>query len=187
MASADYQKLSSEELGRKVHAAVEEIGRIGEELNRRRQEDRHVTLAKDLEWKDVHDILGTIKRNVARRATLVAPEMGFNVHNFVAFMAEIPPGGQEGAYHMHDEAFKYYLQGKGIEIIGDKKYEVQAGDSVFIPANTWHGTQNPGTEPLRVLAVAHYGLGVPVCVQPIFQTREDLREARNPGGAGASK
>ncbi len=174
MPTTEYNKLTSAQLGQKRHALVEEMGRVEEELNQRREADRHITRAGEHEWKDIHDILGTIKRGVARRATLVAPEMGFNVHNFVAFLAEIPPGGQEGAYHMHGEAVKYYLEGKGIEIIGDKRYDVAAGDTVFIPANTWHGTQNPGPGPLRVLAVAHSGLGVPVCVQPVFKTREDL-------------
>lgn len=176
MSPASYEKLSSLDLSRKRHKLVEEMGRIEEELNRRREVNRHVMRAQEQEWKDIREILGTIKEGVARRATVVAPELGFNVHNFAAFLAEIPPGGQEGAYHMHGEAVKYYLRGKGIEIIGDKRYEVQAGDTVFIPANTWHGTQNPGVEPLKILAVAHSGLGVPVCVQPVFKTREDLVE-----------
>ncbi len=175
MPPEDYRKLTALELGRKRHLLVEEMGRIEEELNHRREEDRHITRASQLEWKDMSEILNTrINRGIARRANLVVPELGFNVHNFTAFLGEIPPGGQEGAYHVHGEAIKYYLHGKGVEIIGDKKYEVQEGDTVFIPANTWHGTQNPGTEPLRIFAVAHSGLGVPVCVQPIFKTREDL-------------
>jgi mannose-6-phosphate isomerase-like protein (cupin superfamily) len=177
MASQDYQQLDSAELGRKRHALVEEIGRIEDELNRRRKKDRHVMAAEELDWKDVREILGTgMKAGVARRATLVAPELGFNVHNFVAFLAEFPAGSEEGAYHMHGEAVKYYLSGQGIEIIGDKRYTVKAGDTVFIPAHTWHGSQNPGPDPLRYLAVASAGFGVPVCIQPVFKTREDLME-----------
>ncbi len=174
-AASDYKKLTPVELGQKRHRLVEEMGRIEEELNNRRATDKHVTRGKEIEWKDVSEILGNnMKKGLGRRATLIAPEMGFNVHNFVAFLFEVPPGGQEGAYHMHGEAVKYYLEGRGREIVGDKQYDVQAGDAVFIPANTWHGTQNPGPGVMRILAVAHSGLGVPVCVQPVFKTREDL-------------
>ncbi len=175
MSSEDLQKLSATEIGRKRHQLVEQMGKIEEELNRRRGEDRHVARGKELQWKDISEILGGgLKRGIARRATMIAPELGFNVHNFVAFLFEVPPGGQEGAYHMHGEAIKYYLEGKGREIVGDREYDVEAGDAVFIPANTWHGTQNPGPGIMRVLAVAHSGLGVPVCVQPVVKTRDDL-------------
>ncbi len=173
--AAEYQHLTSMELGRKRHALEEEMGKVEEEMNRRRETDRHIMRVSEREWKDMGEILGgNIKKGIAKRATLVSPELGFNVHNFAAFLGEIPPGGQEGAYHTHGEAVKFYLEGKGVEIIGDKQYEVEPGDAVFIPANTWHGTQNPGQTPLRILAVAHSGLGVPVCIQPMFKTREDL-------------
>ncbi len=170
-----YEQLESKELARRRVQLVREMGRIEEELNRRRAEDRHISRAEEIEWEDLGKSIGMKTKNI-RRASLVNPERGFNVHNFLAFLAEYPPGSEEGAYHMHGEAVKYYLSGRGIEIIGDKQYEVKAGDAVFIPANTWHGTQNPGPEPLRYLAVAHSGLGVPVCVQSIFKIREDLSE-----------
>jgi mannose-6-phosphate isomerase-like protein (cupin superfamily) len=171
-----YEKLTPQELARKHHQLVEETGRIEEELNRRRAEDRHLVRAEEVEWRDLGESIGMKpKKQVIRRASLVSPELGFNVHNFHAFLAEFPPGSDEGAYHMHGEAVKYYLSGQGIEIVGDKQYQVKAGDTVFIPAHTWHGTQNPGPEPLRFLAVAHSGLGVPICVRPIFKVREDLR------------
>ncbi|HKZ51219.1 MAG TPA: cupin domain-containing protein, partial [Dehalococcoidia bacterium] len=73
------------------------------------------------------------------------------------------------------EAIKYYLSGKGAEIIGDKRYEVEAGDVGFIPAHVWHGTQNTGSEPLRFLAVVQ-STGTPLLKPIVFRIREDLRE-----------
>ncbi len=172
MTTEDYRQLKSAEVARKRHALIVEMGKLEEEMNRRRQEDRHLTRAEDLEWKDTSDYIGARGNRRTSRATAVAPELGCNVHNFAAFFTEVPPGSEEGSYHMHGEAVKYYIQGKGIEIIGDKRYEVKAGDVVFVPANTWHGTQNPGPEVLKFLAVAGSGLGVPVFVQSIFKTKE---------------
>jgi len=172
-----YEQLTSQELSRKHRQLVREMGRIEEELNRRRAQDRHVVRAEEIQWEDLGESVGMKpKKQGIQRASLVSPELGFNVHNFHVFLAEFPPGSDEGAYHMHGEAAKYYLSGQGIEIVGDKQYQVKAGDTVFIPAHTWHGTQNPGPEPLRFLAVAHSGLGVPICVWPIFKVREDLRK-----------
>ena len=38
--------------------------------------------------------------------------------------------------------------------IGDKRFDVEAGDLVLIPANEWHGTENPSDEAMVVYAVA---------------------------------
>lgn len=171
----DEPRLTPDELDKKLRALVYEMGKIEEELNRYRAQDRHVMKSEEVRWKELGENKeGKEPGGAIRRASLISPELGFNIHNFHLFLAEIPPGRQEGAYHMHGEAVKYYLSGEGIELIGDKEYRVKAGDSIFIPANTWHGTQNPGTEPLRFLAVAHSGLGVPVCVQSVFKVRQDM-------------
>jgi mannose-6-phosphate isomerase-like protein (cupin superfamily) len=69
---------------------------------------------------------------------------------------------------------KLYAQGRGRELIGGKEYDVEAGDLVFIPANTWHGSQNPSTdEPLRFFAVTQ-GRRTPLAVQVPFKIRTDL-------------
>ncbi len=76
---------------------------------------------------------------------------------------------------MHGEAIKYYLSGRGVEVIGGNRYEVEPGDLCFIPHHVWHGTQNPGPEPLRFLAVVQQ-VGTPLQVPIVFRIREDLRE-----------
>jgi len=69
---------------------------------------------------------------------------------------------------------KLHNKGPGGEIIGGKEYDVEAGDLVFVPANTWHGSQNPSTgEPLDFFAVTQ-GRRTRLSVQVLFKIRGDL-------------
>jgi len=135
-------------------ALIREKSRLEEELNRRRSQDRHVMKVEEQEWTEEGFGL-KLRGQSGRGATLIAPELGFNIHNMTVTMLEVPPGSKEGLYHTHGEAIKYYLKGQAIELIGDNKYEVKAGDAAFIPAGMWHGTENIGTEPVVIIAVAH--------------------------------
>ena len=74
------------------------------------------------------------------------------VHTFRVFKRQIAGRDTDGAFHTHGDAVKYYLEGKGKEIIGDEEIEVEPGDLAFIPANVWHGTENTGDEPLVFVA-----------------------------------
>ena len=78
--------------------------------------------------------------------------MGFNIHTFRVFKRQIGGGGIDGAFHTHGDAVKYYLEGKGKEIIDDQEVEVSPGDLAFIPANIWHGTENTGDDPMVFIA-----------------------------------
>ena len=178
---SEHESLAPSELARKYNAVNNEFKRLQDALSRRRAEDRHVLKAKDWVWKTSMDMIGLQFKKTHQVAYLVAPELGFNVYNFHSFVAEIPPGGQEGAYHSHGEAIKLYLKGRGREIIGDKVYEVEAGDVMFVPANTWHGTQNPYDDSFRFCAVAYTDIGVPRMQPVIFRSRKDLE------GEGAKK
>ncbi|HLB29758.1 MAG TPA: cupin domain-containing protein [Dehalococcoidia bacterium] len=168
---ADYGKMTDWELGRRRQQLVQQMGEVEEAVNKRRAQDRHIMRKDELQWRDRSEIG---MKSKSKTALIVDPIIGFNIHNMHAFLAEIAPGSQDGAYHMHGEAIKYYLSGRGIEIVGDKRYEVQAGDAVFIPAFTWHGTQNPGPDPLVFLAVTNNSN--PVQKSIIFRIREDLKE-----------
>ncbi len=169
-----YEELTPVELARKRGDLVTEISRIEQELNRRRAADRHLMKASDVKWSDIKDTMGLHTKRSLKTASLVNPELGFNIHNFHVFLAELGPECTEGAYHKHGEAVKYYLEGEGIELVGDKRYEVKAGDAVFIPADTWHGTQNPGSKPLKFLAAAQSSMFAPIAKWPIFELRKDL-------------
>ncbi len=171
-----YKELDHWELGRKYNELVYQLGQIEEEIGQRSVEDRHLITPEQWVWRSPRQTAGMQQKTKDHRnARLVAAELGFNVHNFHAFVVEIPPGGVEGAYHMHGEAIKFYLQGRAKEIIGDKEYEVRAGDVMLVPIHTWHGTQNPFSEPVRFFAVGYTAAGVPIMQQPIFRLRDDLR------------
>jgi mannose-6-phosphate isomerase-like protein (cupin superfamily) len=172
-----YNQLDHWQLGRSYDEVVQGLGRLEEEINRRRAQDRHLFRQEDWVWRVPQQTIGMAPQTVPHRnARLIGAELGFNVHNFHAFIVDIPPGGSEGAYHMHGEAMKFYLQGRAKEIIADTEYEVEAGDVMLVPAHAWHGTQNPFAETVRFLAVAHTGAGAPIMRQPVFRIREDLME-----------
>jgi hypothetical protein len=97
--SQEYESLAPSELARRYNAVNNEFKRLQEALNRKRAEDRHVLKAKDWVWKTSMEMIGLQFKKTHQVAYLVAPELGFNVYNLHSFVAEIPPGGQEGAYH----------------------------------------------------------------------------------------
>jgi len=170
---AQYREFTPWELGRRRHELLTEMSLVEEEINQRRTQDRHVVRSEEMTW-DERTTTGLKRVPGSRSRRIVAAQLGFNIRNFELFQAEIAPRTQRGAYHMHGEAVKYYLSGQGIEVIGNKQYEVKAGDTVFIPANVWHGTQNPGDEPLSYLAVLSTA---PFTMVPsLWRTREDVKE-----------
>ncbi len=154
MPDKDVAKLSSDELASRRYELVQELGKYDLELERRRQQKRIHVKGSELRWREgplVKPLAGEISISTT---PIITPERGFDVTTLLAFMGEVPPKSTGGKYHRHNEAIKYYLSGRGVEIVGDKEYQVEAGDLIFIPANVWHGTQNPYDEPLRFYAVA---------------------------------
>jgi quercetin dioxygenase-like cupin family protein len=148
---ADYKKLPYDELHRSRQELLYEVYKIEEELEERRKENKHLIRAEDLQWTVPRKVISM--KLQGRVSYLVHPALGFNTYNLFVFQYELPPHYEEGTYHKHQEAIKYYLSGRAREIIGDKTYDVKTGDTIFIPANEWHGTQNPYDEPCRFLAV----------------------------------
>ncbi|HXG35423.1 MAG TPA: cupin domain-containing protein [Dehalococcoidia bacterium] len=168
----ELEKATYIELERRRHQILWELGKVEEELQARRKQDRKVTRAEEVEWIPSGELHST-RQSGMKLGRLVTPEMGFNVYTIRAFLAEVAPGAQEGAYHSHGEAIKYYLSGEAEEIIGDHRIKVKAGDCAFIPANVYHGTQNLGPEPTRYLAVVQYP-GTSLQIPAYFKPREDL-------------
>jgi mannose-6-phosphate isomerase-like protein (cupin superfamily) len=113
-------------------------------LNKRRKRNRmHVPAAEaDLEHA------GPDQRMI------VGPEMGFNVHNLHVFTSGRAGGSER--YHTHGDALKYYIKGGGQELIADVRFDVKVGDFCHVPANIWHGTENPHPEPLVFLAAQQF-------------------------------
>lgn len=152
--SEEFGDLSPRDLYKRRQEALAEVGKLDLEFNRRRREKRRLVKSSELEWHNASDMTPT--EAPIRICQIVSPELGFDIYNVHMFMLEIAPGGEGGSYHRHGDAIKQYLSGRAVEIIGDERYEVEAGDFIHIPANVWHGTQNPYDEPVRILAVQQF-------------------------------
>jgi quercetin dioxygenase-like cupin family protein len=55
-----------------------------------------------------------------------------------------PPGAKHDLHrHPNAEEWEYVLEGTGVKRVGKDAIEVQAGDIVFVPADEYHGLENP--------------------------------------------
>jgi len=123
-----------------------DFGKASLELQRRRSQGRIHVPAEEAhlsEWTSGNHVI-------------ISPELGFDIYNLHVFFIGRQPKTEQGLYHTHGDAVKYYLRGRGYEFIGDQRFEVKAGDFLHVPANIWHGTQNPNDEPLCFLAAQQY-------------------------------
>lgn len=81
---------------------------------------------------------------------ILTPSMG-SEHCWFAYQET--PAGRMGQWHHHTyDEFYYVLKGTAT-VLGDdgQELEVNAGDTIFIPAYKRHQTQNRGTETLAFL------------------------------------
>lgn len=143
--------LTPSELAGRRDEILSHFSRIDKEFDRRRGENRLLVKAADIQWESASRVHPT-QQEGHLLARIISPELGFNIHTFRVFKRQIGGGGVDGAFHTHGDAVKYYLEGKGKEIIDDQEVEVSPGDLAFIPANVWHGTENTGDEPMVFIA-----------------------------------
>ena len=149
--SDDLHALSAAELTKRRNMLLNRFSGIQMEFDRRRKANRLLAKGADLHWEAASAVHPT-QQEGHRLARIISPELGFNIHTFRVFQRQIAGGGVEGAFHTHGDAVKYYLRGKGKEIIDKDEYVVEAGDLAYIPANIWHGTENTGQEPMEFIA-----------------------------------
>lgn len=136
--------LDTEELRKLYQARQERFAILTQELNRRRTKRRIHLPAEEAPVADA----GPHQRMI------VGPELGFDIYNFHIFTSGRAAGADR--YHTHGDAVKYYVAGRGYEIIGNQRFEVKVGDWMHVPGNVWHGTENPNEEPLIFLAVQQF-------------------------------
>ena len=93
---------------------------------------------------------GTIKWLSERRVTGSAAAAGLVI---------LEPGkGHLRHNHPGSEEVLYYISGEGEQMVEDDDgrpmfRHVRPGDATFIPAGVFHGTENTGWEPMRLLAI----------------------------------
>jgi oxalate decarboxylase/phosphoglucose isomerase-like protein (cupin superfamily) len=64
--------------------------------------------------------------------------------------------------HPGSEEVLYYVSGEGRQMVEDDDgkpmyRDVRAGDAAYIPAGVYHGTENTGWEPMRLIAIYNPG------------------------------
>jgi quercetin dioxygenase-like cupin family protein len=100
--------------------------------------------------------LETVKKNVVEAGVktsiqvLISPE---TAPNFAMRCFTIEPGGGMPNHTNTVEHEQYVLGGCAQVGIGDKVYQVQPGDVVFIPAGVPHWYKNEGDEAFRFLCL----------------------------------
>jgi mannose-6-phosphate isomerase-like protein (cupin superfamily) len=57
--------------------------------------------------------------------------------------------------HRTSEEIYHILSGKGAMTLGDEKFDVEPGDSIFIMPGTPHRIENLGDRPLRILCCCY--------------------------------
>jgi mannose-6-phosphate isomerase-like protein (cupin superfamily) len=67
----------------------------------------------------------------------VSPELGSQ--NDIAIVQKVNPGKGTGLhYHTDVDEIFYVIEGNGTAVLGNKSYEIEAGDFIFIPKNLDH-------------------------------------------------
>jgi quercetin dioxygenase-like cupin family protein len=75
------------------------------------------------------------------------------VDSFTFLVEEIAPGDRIPLHRHKIDELLVYLEGRGAVRLGDRRYLVEAGSSVFVPAGAAHGTENVGDTPLHIHAI----------------------------------
>ena len=84
------------------------------------------------------------------RQVLIGPEEG---PNFAMRRFIIESGGSMPTHTNTVEHEQYVLSGRAKIGIGDKIFEVQKNDVIYIPANVHHWYENSGNEPFEFLCM----------------------------------
>ncbi len=87
-------------------------------------------------------------------AMVVSPDMGHANKQIGSFIREIPAGKKSGKHIHNFEAIIHIIKGKGYTVLGDKKYEWKAGDTMTVPPMLPHQHFNTDpNEPAQFFAV----------------------------------
>ena len=97
------------------------------------------------------DCVPYVTRDGSTIRELMHPSVHGNTGQSLA-EAMIAPG-QQTLLHRHrlTEEIYYVIEGDGKMTLGTRQFELNAGDTVAIPAGTYHSVFNSGTVPLVLL------------------------------------
>jgi mannose-6-phosphate isomerase-like protein (cupin superfamily) len=80
------------------------------------------------------------------------PCKDFGARSIGFHFADIPPHGGTGTHRHLCEAIVHIFSGRGYSIINGERYDWEKGDTIFIPALSWHKHINDTDEPARYYA-----------------------------------
>ncbi len=67
---------------------------------------------------------------------------------------KMPPAGTSGIHkHLEADEFFYVLEGSGRILLGEEEHEIESGDFIFVPVDTYHKITSSEENPLHVLFV----------------------------------
>jgi mannose-6-phosphate isomerase-like protein (cupin superfamily) len=84
---------------------------------------------------------------------LIDPENSPSSNLTMGYTVIYPTGKTTGHAHSDMEEVYFILSGKGKMAVGEDEFEIQAGDSFYIPFGEFHVTYNTGNQPLAMVWV----------------------------------
>ncbi|MFA6506209.1 MAG: cupin domain-containing protein [Treponemataceae bacterium] len=64
-----------------------------------------------------------------------------------------PTGSTTGHSHADMEEVYYVVSGKGVMVVGEDRYDISAGDALYVPPGEFHTTEQAGNAPLVLVWV----------------------------------
>ena len=84
---------------------------------------------------------------------LVDPENSPSMNLKMGQTTIYPTGTTTGHVHDDMEEVYYVISGEGVMVVGEDKFEIKAGDGLYVPPGVFHTTMQRGNLPLTVLWV----------------------------------
>jgi mannose-6-phosphate isomerase-like protein (cupin superfamily) len=114
------------------------------------------------------DIETYITKDGSEIRELMHPGTHASCHQSLA-EARVPPGGRTRLHRHHrSEEIYHVTAGRGIMILGESRFPIEAGDTVCIPPGAPHNVANSGTGTLVILCF---------CVPPYTHDDTELLDA----------
>ncbi len=89
------------------------------------------------------------KRKTKNIAGGVSP---IQTENFCMGFVELEPEGGQVPWHNHEQEEVYFvLEGEGEMCLGEERFTLSAGQTIFIPPNEFHQFTNRSKEPLKMI------------------------------------
>ncbi|MFW5981275.1 MAG: cupin domain-containing protein [bacterium] len=108
----------------------------------------------DIDPRSIRDRVKDRERKVLRDTYyLIDPEECDSRRLTMGCTTIYPTGSTTG--HSHDDMEEVYfvVSGKGVMVVGDDEFEIEEGDSLYVPPGDYHTTYQRGNLPLTVVWV----------------------------------